>query len=155
MDNPLWDFSERTYARDGVATACLSLQDEFGLDVNLLLYAAWLACAGRRLTVAHLTDLEARVGDWRERVIKPLRALRRRLRAYAPAIDVHAALGSLELQAEQQQQQLMYTFSQQAETLPQAEWPLAENLALVARFTRPDTADWVPAITDLASLLPR
>ena len=32
-----WDFSVGTYRRPGVADACLSLQDRYGLDVNVLL----------------------------------------------------------------------------------------------------------------------
>ena len=29
------------YAQPGVADACLKLQDEFGLDVNLVLFCIW------------------------------------------------------------------------------------------------------------------
>ena len=42
------------------------LQDTFGLDVNLLLYAAWLAHMDRRLSGEHLAGLEAEIVDWRE-----------------------------------------------------------------------------------------
>ena len=40
LDNPFWQFSLDAYQRDGVQPACLSLQDDWGLDVNVLLYAA-------------------------------------------------------------------------------------------------------------------
>lgn len=37
-----WNFSVRTYRTEGVPAACLSLQDERGADVNVLLYCMWL-----------------------------------------------------------------------------------------------------------------
>ena len=44
----LWDFSVRTYRKDGVADACLSLQNDHGADVNMLLYCCWVgACKGK------------------------------------------------------------------------------------------------------------
>ena len=36
-NNPIWDYSVATYSLQGVAPACLALQETFGLDVNLLL----------------------------------------------------------------------------------------------------------------------
>ncbi len=82
MSNPFWDYSLATYSLDGVASTCLALQDTIGLDVNLLLYAAWLARMDQRLSGEHLAGVEAEIVDWRERVIKPLRALRRQLQDY-------------------------------------------------------------------------
>ena len=43
MNNPFWEYSVQQYARPGVADTCLVLQDEHTLDVNMLLYAAWLS----------------------------------------------------------------------------------------------------------------
>ncbi|NNC63961.1 MAG: DUF2390 domain-containing protein, partial [Gammaproteobacteria bacterium] len=33
-----WAFSVRVYGKPDVPTACLDLQNDYGLDVNLLLY---------------------------------------------------------------------------------------------------------------------
>lgn len=44
---PLWDWSVRAYAAPGVKEALLALQDGFGADVPLLLWAAREATAGR------------------------------------------------------------------------------------------------------------
>ena len=41
MPTDLWDFAQRLYARPGVESACLHLQ-EAGADVCLLLCGAWL-----------------------------------------------------------------------------------------------------------------
>ena len=137
MDNPFWDYSLAVYARDGVAEALLALQDEFGLDVNMLLYAAWLADRGLQLDAAHLSPLEARVAPWRERVIGPLRRLRRQWRDYPEAGALREALQALELQAEQSQQALMWEYFCSADTLPGAPGTLPHNLRLVAGIGAP------------------
>ncbi len=41
MSESLWDFSVRTYRGEWVSAACLALQDERGVDVNMLLYCCW------------------------------------------------------------------------------------------------------------------
>lgn len=51
----LWDFAVRTYARKGIAEHCLRLQDEHGLDVDVVLAALWLAARGRAWDEATLT----------------------------------------------------------------------------------------------------
>jgi hypothetical protein len=47
MNNPFWEYSLSHYVREGVADACLALQDGHGLDVNMLLYGAWLGSMGQ------------------------------------------------------------------------------------------------------------
>jgi uncharacterized protein (TIGR02444 family) len=132
MDNPFWDYSLAVYARDGVADALLALQDEFGLDVNMLLYAAWLAERGLQLDAAHLIPLETRVATWREQVIHPLRRLRRQWRDYPEAAALREGLKALELEAEQSQQALMWEHFCTAIALPEAPGMLRHNLRLVA-----------------------
>ncbi|MFB3151067.1 MAG: TIGR02444 family protein, partial [Alphaproteobacteria bacterium] len=46
-DNPCWDFALVVYRRDGVAEACLALQESQGVDVNVLLFCCWLGESGR------------------------------------------------------------------------------------------------------------
>ena len=43
----LWDWALTAYAADGVADACLELQEAAGQNVPLLLWAAWCAAEGR------------------------------------------------------------------------------------------------------------
>ncbi len=74
-------FAEALYARPGVAAACLDLQDRRGLDVVLLLYACWLGVRSRGLTREQGSTLIASTQSWRFEVVRPLRRLRRRLRA--------------------------------------------------------------------------
>jgi uncharacterized protein (TIGR02444 family) len=154
MSNPFWEFSLATYRSGDVAAACLLLQDSFGVDVNFLLYGAWLAHHNQRLDDQHLRELEGLVSQWREQVVRPLRALRRQLAGYTEAAAVHAELKLLELRAEQQQQEIMYTFHQRSIGLSGADQPLLDNLAQVAQLASPDDEGWTGDIRHLASLIP-
>ena len=81
--NPdLWAFSLAFYARPGVAEALIALQDDAGLDVNLILFAIWFGLSGRgRLDQQRAEAAERAVRPIRAAVIEPLRAMRRRLTA--------------------------------------------------------------------------
>ena len=41
--SPFWRFSLRFYRQPRVADACIALQEEAGVDVNLLLFLLWHA----------------------------------------------------------------------------------------------------------------
>lgn len=78
--HPFWNFSLEVYAGEGVARACLDLQDRHGIDVNVLLFCCWLGASGRgRIERAALAALVGRIAAWQERVVVPLRQLRRLL----------------------------------------------------------------------------
>jgi len=79
-DSAFWRFSLRFYALPGVAPACLALQDEAQVDVNLLLFLLFLADGGRAVTGEDVARLDAEIAPWRTEVVEPLRALRRRLK---------------------------------------------------------------------------
>lgn len=79
--NPLWDDSVALYRRPGVEAACLELQRRYGLDVNLVLFCCWLGRAGIVLEPALLTAALATTSGWQAEVVRPLRALRNRLKA--------------------------------------------------------------------------
>jgi uncharacterized protein (TIGR02444 family) len=154
MSNPFWDYSLASYSLEGVASGCLVLQDTCGMDVNLLLYAAWLAHMNQRLSGEHVAGVGAVIFEWQEKVVKPLRALRRQLQDYPPAVAVREEIKALELRAEQQQQALMYAFFQRTGDLPQAPRPLRENLVLVAQFACPQDAVWELTIDRLVPQFP-
>jgi uncharacterized protein (TIGR02444 family) len=115
-ESGFWAFSIAVYDRPGVAAACLALQERHGLDVNLLLFCCWSAAQGRQLDAKSLTAAEAAVAGWRNQVVRPMRALRRRLKreiAGFPAEAVEALrrrLLDLELEAERLEQQRLETF---------------------------------------------
>jgi uncharacterized protein (TIGR02444 family) len=154
MSNPFWEYSLVTYQVDEVAKTCLSLQDLFGMDVNQLLYAAWLASNNQCLNVSHLAELDALVAEWRDSVVRPLRALRRQLRDWAAATAVHDELKALELQAEHEQQDMMYAFYQGAPVLVGADRPLRANLVEVALLAPAARGEWEKAIERLSAAVP-
>jgi uncharacterized protein (TIGR02444 family) len=116
-DSPFWRFSLRFYARTKVSGACLVLQDEAGVDVNLLLFLLFLAEHRRQVDVADVARLDAAVLAWRNSVVKPLRALRRALKTGIGEISVTVSetfrgqIKRLELDSEHIEQSVLERFS--------------------------------------------
>jgi uncharacterized protein (TIGR02444 family) len=112
-DSAFWRFSLRFYARDGVPTLCLALQDEHGVDVNLLFFIIFLSLHGRRLSAVDVQHLHDTTAAWRERAVKPLRALRRDLKSGVAAMDsqvieqLRGDIKRCELRAERMQQEML------------------------------------------------
>jgi uncharacterized protein (TIGR02444 family) len=73
-------FALELYRRAGVAEACLDLQNRHDLDVNVVLFAAFVGAVRRQtLTTADLDLAHRRVDAWHHEVVRPLRAVRQRL----------------------------------------------------------------------------
>lgn len=114
----LWDFSLAVYGRDGVAPACLALQERHGTDVNLLLFDCWVGASGRGTLN---TETAARVRDavksWHADVVRGLRKVRKRLkRDPGPATaelvaDLRKRIGAIELETEHVEQLLLSTLA--------------------------------------------
>ena len=101
------EFALGVYGADGVSAACLSLQDQCSVDVNLVLFAAYLgARRGRTITTSDVDRAAGRVRRWNREVVAPLRDLRNRLSdgpPPAPTEDTEALrkqVKDAELQAE-------------------------------------------------------
>jgi uncharacterized protein (TIGR02444 family) len=107
-DSAFWRFSLRFYALPDVAPACLTLQDEANVDVNLLLLLLFLADNGRAVTRDDVTRLDAAIAPWRAEVVEPLRGLRRRLKTgvgeFPPNEGFRNLVKKLELEAERLEQ---------------------------------------------------
>jgi uncharacterized protein (TIGR02444 family) len=111
-DNPFWRFSLAVYAR--VAEECLVLQDTRAIDVNVLLFCAWLGTRKVVVTTDELVLIEARVRPWREAAVQPLRAARRGIKALPDAAEADIAalrkdVAALELRAEQIEQAMLFS----------------------------------------------
>lgn len=115
-DFPFWTFSLDVYGRSGVAELCLALQDERGLDVNLLLFGLWLGGQGRTVDAAEMTGLVDAARPWQEGVVKPLRQARRALKAMASE-DLRKTVAEAELDAEYREQRRL---AEAARVLPAA-----------------------------------
>ncbi len=120
----LWSFAISTYARPGVETACLRLQEQ-GADVCLLLCGAWLDQRGVALTAERMQALKQIARPWQAQVIEPLRQVRVQWRVIAQQDEPLAALRerikALELDAERQ-------LLMRLEALAKA-WPSSEGAA--------------------------
>ncbi|WP_347330035.1 TIGR02444 family protein [Marinimicrobium locisalis] len=106
LNTPLWDFSLGLYRQPGVEALCLSLQDDWGADVNLLLWLCWLEQEGLVLNETRLHLADASIAPWRRDVIVPLRRVRQHIKREYGTQDstVEAsrqAIKSAELKAEQ------------------------------------------------------
>ncbi len=105
--NPMsaWAFALELYERPGMAGAFLTLQDQLGVDVDVMLFALFAACErGVALDKQRLADADAVVRAWRLEVIEPLRALRRSMKSLAldeAQKEVRQMVKDAELRAEQ------------------------------------------------------
>ena len=137
MQTDLWNYCLNLYARPGVEQACLSLQSR-GLDVCLLLCAAWLEQRAVALDEARLGQLKACAEPWQREVVQPLRQLRTQWREAATHDDALAALRvqikSLELEAER-------TLLRRLESVALG-WPTAQPQ---------DTCDWLHRVASDAN----
>ena len=117
---PFWRFSLQFYRLAGVAGACIALQDEYGVDVNLLLFLLWRADGGRLLAADEVRSLDAKVRDWRNIAVVPLRTIRRKLKSARTLIEsgqqeaFRTRIKAIELEAERLQQQALFALSQSA-----------------------------------------
>ncbi len=104
MQADLWTFAVSLYKRPGVAEDCLTLQDELGANVCLLLCGAWLEQRSVACTPERLAILETLAAQWSAAVVEPLRGLRRQWREAAQhdsqLAPLREAVKGLELQAE-------------------------------------------------------
>ena len=110
----LWEFSLKLYAEPGVAASCLSLQDQHGFDVNLVLFCIWYGCRHGELTDDLLKTALETSDRWRETVVRPLRSLRTQIKrdlkesAYSSSSEISVLrdrIKTAELYAERIQQQ--------------------------------------------------
>src|SRR5580700_8173743 len=115
---PLWRFSLHFYRRPGVSDACIALQDHCGVDVNLLLFLLWLASDRQLLSADEVKKLDDKVRDWRNLTIIPIRDVRRRLKGAPTLVEpgkqeaFRTKVKAIELDAERQQQEALYAFTQ-------------------------------------------
>jgi len=87
-----WDWAVAAYNRPGVADLCLDLQDRYGQNVPLLLWAVWRG-----------GDVPAAIAlarQWEDEVVGPLRGVRRRLKGRAGAEFLREQVKVVELEAE-------------------------------------------------------
>jgi uncharacterized protein (TIGR02444 family) len=97
-------FALDLYGIEGVGPASLLLQDRNGVDVNVLLVAAFVGSArGLSFTAENFESFESRTRPWQNDVVGPLRAVRSRLKNAPPnpaAAELRDRVKAVELDAE-------------------------------------------------------
>ena len=127
---------------------CLALQDSSGVDVNLLLYAAWRGSLGDALGGQQFEQLGALTREWRETVIQPLRELRRANKTLAPLVA--EAIAGAELAAERHQQDELFQAA-----IPGApeRGSVSANLDSLQRWYGDDSPLWSELSAELETVL--
>lgn len=137
-----WDWAVKAYAAEGVADACLELQDAAGQNVPLLLWAGWCAAEGRSPDEDVLEAACDTARAWQETAIAPLRAVRKALKARAPDLAdtdreaVRDQVKAVELEAERRLLAALQTLAPAPSGPPR---PLLDALVAVARVWSPMT----------------
>ncbi|MBV8835128.1 MAG: TIGR02444 family protein [Alphaproteobacteria bacterium] len=144
LDNALWRFVLPFYGSAGVSPACLVLQDQIGVDVNILLVAAYAAAArGIVLDRDDLAAADALVSGWRREVVEPLRRVRNRMKsgpapAPSPATEpLRNKIKAAELDGEQIALAVLFAWLERRPARATQEKNAAEA---VARHFHPDGA---------------
>lgn len=73
-------YSIALYGREMVEESCLRLQDEYGLDVNAVLFCYWFGTRHGVIGEDLWTRIDETSSQWQGRLIRPLREARRWLK---------------------------------------------------------------------------
>ena len=146
--SPFWQFSLGFYRAPGVADACILLQDEAGVDVNLLFFLLWNASLKRQFASTDVNSVDSHVAAWRKTAVIPLREIRRALKSATGLIEPGAAelfrtkVKGLELEAERLQQEALFALSQSAALGREAASADAAARANIAAYEGYSTRDF-------------
>ena len=106
--NPLWRFSKNIYRKGEVSETLLHLQDKFSIDVNMILFVAWLASINRSITTSDIQDAQKLVSLWRTKMIVPIRNIRRSVRNFPDTDYLYANIKKLEIDTEKEELKILY-----------------------------------------------
>ncbi|MGE3150459.1 MAG: TIGR02444 family protein [Pseudorhodoplanes sp.] len=161
LSHPFWRFSIAVYRQPDVAQECLALQSALDIDVNVLLFGAWLGAERRlRLDKADIGKIARRVARWHKDTVRPLRAIRQDLKRSAEIVQpgvqsLRKKVAAIELLAEQIEQAMLFRM---ASTIGRSSFDpphllVADNMALIiARATRKRAKSFdAPALAQAAA----
>jgi len=149
-----WDFSVRTYRTPGVPEACLSLQNDHGADVNMLLYCCWAGAAVGPLEGELFNRASEFSAHWAENVVIPLRDARTWMKRTgcdsdpvptASCMALREEIKNVEFAAEKMQQQVLESMAstdrRSSDTPQQILGDVVANLLLYAEYAGLDNKD--------------
>lgn len=138
--NAFWSYSLRLYRVPEVANACLSLQDQWGADVNLILYCCWLGRSGRALDKRSLRMAITVTSRWQAEVVQPVRKVRHSLKVRPHDVPdawvaaIRKRLGAVELDLEYLEQRMLANLVQCLPLKKRVQSPEGATLASLARY---------------------
>ena len=151
---PFWRFSLHFYRQPGVPEACIALQDEYGVDVNLFLFLLWLSDDGQLLSADEVRKLDEQVRDWRNVTVIPIRGVRRKLKGARTLVDpgkqeaFRNKVKAVELEAERLQQEALYALAQSG-PLGKHAAPSAAARGNVSAYERVMNVTYPPSALDV------
>lgn len=109
VSTPIWDFVLNYYGHKGVSDALIGLQDNHGIDVNMLLFLMWMAAQSKSVAADDVKFVSTTSQAWQRAVVVPIRGVRRLLKENPPLVPAEAAAAfrkkvqAIELEGEQLQ----------------------------------------------------
>jgi uncharacterized protein (TIGR02444 family) len=145
LDNPFWKFSLAVYAAPEVAAECLALQRELDIDINVLLFCAFMGNTHKiLLDQDDLTRTQNHVRTWHETSVRPLRKARQDIKPM-PAMSDPAVkalrddIAKSELRAEQIEQAMLFELA--------GKWIDAAAAGSAAEAVRHNVRDFLTSAT--------
>jgi uncharacterized protein (TIGR02444 family) len=112
-ESAFWRFSLKLYSQTDIPPICLHLQDQYGVDVNVLFFCLFLSVQQRLLESHTLNAIEKKAKIWRSNVVEPLRSVRKILKTDLSTPNIpgcqklREAIKKSELAAERLQQEML------------------------------------------------
>ena len=107
-NNPLWRFSTNIYMKEGVSEILLHAQDKYSVDVNMILFAAWLASINRSLTETDIETAQKLVKLWRTGIIIPIRKIRKVVKKIPGTDFFYESIKKVEIDVEKEEVKILY-----------------------------------------------
>ncbi|GJL97797.1 MAG: hypothetical protein DHS20C06_16140 [Hyphobacterium sp.] len=114
MSHAFWDWSLEKYDGSDVKSACLDLQDTFGLNVNILLWCCWLAQENRDAS-ALIEQAVHTIEPWSSNFTCAIREIRQQASEDPHAASLYKSLLACELDAEQIEQSMLFDLASAAQ----------------------------------------
>ena len=105
-----WLYSKIQYSKPGVEEYCLSLQNFYGGNVNILLFCSWLGCSSIKLSTRDIILASKSVYQWELDVVQSLRRARKFIPQLVLTIkheSIVDSLRKLELISERAEQSIL------------------------------------------------
>lgn len=85
-EHPFWDFTLAVHGKQGVHEACLQLQRDFELDINVLFFCCWAGgSVNGPLSMEQVRGITDAAKDWQKKIVRPIWKARWLLKGGYPA----------------------------------------------------------------------